>query len=73
MGSVADVMSGAQGGIGGLSATQNQMLANAPAEMKPFLEAQMKMQKEQELLQLITQIMKQLHEMAMSVIKNIGG
>jgi hypothetical protein len=73
MGSITDIMGGATGGIGGLSATQNQMLANAPAEMKPFLEAQMKMQKEQELLQLITQMMKQLHEMAMSVIKNIGG
>ena len=43
------------------------------AEMKPFLEAQMKMQKEQELTQLITQMMKQMHEMAMSVIRNIGG
>jgi hypothetical protein len=41
--------------------------------MKPFLEAQMKMQKEQELVQFITQMMKQLHEMAMSVIRNIGG
>jgi len=73
MGSISSVLQGAQGGIGGLSATQNQMLAQAPDEMKPFLEAQMKMQKEQELLQLITQMMKQLHEMAMSVIKNIGG
>jgi hypothetical protein len=49
------------------------MLANAPAEMKPFLEAQMKMQKEQEITQLITQMMKQMHEMSMSVIRNIGG
>ena len=73
MGSIADVMSGATGGIGGLSAAQNQMLASAPAEMRPFMEAQMKMQKEQELNQLITQMMKQLHEMAMAVIKNIGG
>ncbi|ATB37300.1 hypothetical protein [Cystobacter fuscus] len=73
MGSLMGIVGNAQGGIGGLSAAQNQMLANAPAEMKPFLEAQMKMQKEQELLQLITQMMKQMHEMAMSVIKNIGG
>jgi hypothetical protein len=33
----------------------------------------MKMQKEQELTQLITQMMKQMHEMAMSVIRNVGG
>ena len=61
------------GGMGGLSAAQNQMIAAAPDEMKPFLAAQMKMQKGQELNQLITQMMKQLHEMAMAVIKNIGG
>ncbi len=59
--------------MGQLSQAQKDMLANAPAEMKPFLEAQMKMQKEQELTQLITQMMKQMHEMAMSVIRNIGG
>ena len=60
-------------GLGGLSQAQSDLLAKAPAEMRPFLEAQMKMQKEQELTQLITQMMKQMHEMAMSVIRNIGG
>jgi hypothetical protein len=40
--------------------------------MQPFLEAQMKMQKEQELNQLIAQMMKQMHEMGLSVLKNIG-
>ena len=59
--------------MGNLSKAQQDMLANAPAEMKPFLEAQMKMQKEQEITQLITQMMKQMHEMSMSVIRNIGG
>jgi hypothetical protein len=61
-----------KGAIGGLSQSQKDVLAAAPEEMKPFLEAQMKMQKEQELVQFITQMMKQLHEMAMSVIRNIG-
>ncbi len=59
--------------MGGLSKAQQNMLANAPEEMRPFLEAQMKMQKEQEITQLVTQMMKQMHEMAMSVIRNIGG
>ncbi|EPX64895.1 hypothetical protein D187_000318 [Cystobacter fuscus DSM 2262] len=73
MSSLSSIVNSTQGAMGGLSAAQNQMLATAPAEMKPFLEAQMKMQKEQELNQFITQMMKQLHEMGMSVIKNIGG
>jgi hypothetical protein len=74
MASLSDITSGAMsGGIGNLTGAQKDMLANAPAEMKPFLEAQMKMQKEQELTQLITQMMKQMHEMAMSVIRNVGG
>jgi hypothetical protein len=68
-----DVTKTATGAIGNLSQNQKDVLANAPDEMKPFLEAQMKMQKEQELVQFITQMMKQMHEMAMSVIRNIGG
>ncbi len=72
MSSLSSIVSATQGAMGGLSAAQSQMLATAPAEMKPFLEAQMKMQKEQELNQLIAQLMKQMHEMGMSVLKNIG-
>ena len=71
--SIGAIANAGIGAMGGLSKAQQDMLANAPAEMKPFLEAQMKMQKEQELTQLITQMMKQMHEMAMSVIRNIGG
>ncbi|ATB31836.1 hypothetical protein [Melittangium boletus] len=73
MSSLTGIANGAMSGMGQLSATQTDMLSKAPAEMKPFLEAQMKMQKEQELNQLITQMMKQMHEMAMGVIRNIGG
>ena len=73
MSSLSGIANAGMGAMGGLSKAQQDMLANAPAEMKPFLEAQMKMQKEQELTQLITQMMKQMHEMAMSVIRNIGG
>ena len=71
--SLSGIANAAMGGMGQLSGAQSDMLSKAPAEMKPFLEAQMKVQKEQELNQLITQMMKQMHEMAMSVIRNIGG
>ena len=73
MSSLGSIANAGMSAMGGLSKAQQDMLANAPAEMKPFLEAQMKMQKEQELTKLITQMMKQMHEMAMSVIRNIGG
>ena len=71
--SIGSIANAGMSAMGGLSKAQQDMLSKAPAEMKPFLEAQMKMQKEQELTQLITQMMKQMHEMAMSVIRNIGG
>ncbi len=73
MSSLGGVASSAMSAMGGLSKAQQNMLDKAPEEMKPFLEAQMKMQKEQELNQLITQMMKQMHEMSMAVIRNIGG
>ncbi|MFY0526435.1 hypothetical protein ACN28I_25940 [Archangium gephyra] len=56
-----------------LSKAQQDVLASAPDEMKPFLEAQMKMQKEQELGEWITKMMKGGHEKAMSILRNIGG
>ena len=62
-----------QSGLEGMSQAQSQLLAQAPAEMRPFLEAQMKMQKEQELTQLLTALFKGDHEQAMSVVRNIGG
>ena len=71
--SIGEIAKSGIGAMGKLSDAQQAMLDKAPAEMKPFLEAQMKMQKEQELTQLITQMMKQMHEMSMSVIRNIGG
>ncbi|WP_375770080.1 hypothetical protein NR798_04100 [Archangium gephyra] len=56
-----------------LSKAQQDVLASAPDEMKPFLAAQMKMQKEQELSDWITKMMKGDHEQATSVLRNIGG
>jgi hypothetical protein len=58
--------------IGALSKAQQDMIDKAPDEMKDFLIAQMKMQKEQEITQFITQMLKQMHEMSMGVIRNTG-
>jgi hypothetical protein len=41
--------------------------------MQGQMKAQLEMQKMQELVQLITQMMKAMHEMSMSIIRNIGG
>ena len=60
-------------GFEDLSGAQRDVLVQAPAEMRGFLEAQMKMQKEQELTQLITGLLKGDHEQAMTVMRNIGG
>lgn len=72
MGSIGDVIGTTVGGMGQLSASQNQMLSMAPPEMRGMMEAQMKMEKEQQIVQFITAMMKALHEMAMSIIKNIA-
>ena len=55
------------------TAQENEWVANAPPEMRAAMISQLQMQKEQELNQLIAQMMKQMHEMGMSVLKNIGG
>lgn len=56
-----------------LSKAQQDVLASAPAEMKPFLEAQFKMTQEQQLGEWITKMMKGDHEQAMNVLRNTGG
>ena len=56
-----------------LSKAQLDVLASAPDEMKPFLEAQMKMMKEQELGEWITKMMKGDHTGVTSILRNIGG
>jgi phosphoenolpyruvate-protein kinase (PTS system EI component) len=59
--------------LSSLSKAQQDVLAAAPEEMKPFLEAQMKMQKEQQIAEWITKMMKGDHEQAMTVLRNVGG
>jgi hypothetical protein len=55
-----------------LTAADYNKLNSVPPEQRKQLEAQMMMQKESELVTLITNLMKQMHETRMSVIRNIG-
>ena len=72
-GSLNGVVGSVTGGVRGNTSTENQWIANAPPEMQGQMKAQLEMQKMQELVQLITQMMKAMHEMSMSIIRNIGG
>ncbi len=54
-----------------LTGTQAEMVAKAPPEQQDFLRAQFKMQNEMELTQQITNMLKKLHDMSMSVARNI--
>jgi hypothetical protein len=62
-----------QTGFTQVSRAQQDMLAQAPAEMRPFLEAQMKMAMEMEMCEFLTRMFKSDHEQATTVMKNIGG
>ncbi len=73
MSSINNVVSGVSGGIRGNTASENQWISSAPPEMQGQMKAQLEMQKMQEMVQLITQMMKAMHEMSMSIIRNIGG
>ena len=70
MSSINNVVSGVAGGIRGNTDAENKWLASAPPEMQGQMKAQLEMQKMQETVQLITQMMKAMHEMSMlSVIR----
>lgn len=57
---------------GQLTKVQSDMVAKAPAEQKPFLEAQFKLENEAQLTQQITAMLKKLDEMSMAVIRNLS-
>jgi hypothetical protein len=61
--SIGGVSGQLAGGILSNTKLENAWISKAPPEM----------QKTQELVQMITQMMKTMHEMSMSIIRNIGG
>jgi hypothetical protein len=55
------------------TAMENEWLAAAPPEMQAMMLSQIQMQREQELLDIATRMMKQVDEAGKSVTRNIGG
>jgi hypothetical protein len=70
--SINPLMSGVINNSQNLSPKEMNYLASVPEEQRPQVAMQMQMQKESELVTLITNVMKQLHETRMGVIRNIG-
>jgi hypothetical protein len=70
---INDVVSSINNGVRANTAMENQWIANAPPEMQAQMRSQIAMQKEQELVQMLAQAMKQTSEMSKSTIRNVGG
>lgn len=70
--SIKPLMSSVMQNTRNLSSKEMEYLASVPEEQRPQVALQMQMQKESELVNLITNMMKQLHETRMAVIRNIG-
>jgi hypothetical protein len=51
---------------------ENQWLAAAPPEMQAMMASQLQMQKEQELADIATKMLKQVNDIGQSVTRNIG-
>jgi hypothetical protein len=70
---INDLVNSISAGVRANTQLENQWLANAPPEMQAQMRSQILMQKEQELVQMLVQAMKQTSEMSKSTIRNIGG
>jgi len=57
---------------GKLTGVQADMVSKAPAEQRPFLEAQFKLENEAQITQQITNMLKKMDEMSMAVIRNLA-
>ncbi len=57
---------------GQMTSVQADMVSKAPAEQRPFLEAQFKLENEAQLTQQITNFLKKMDEMSMAVIRNLA-
>lgn len=55
------------------TAQENKWIASAPPELQEQLKSQILMQKEQELMQMLAQAMKQVSEQSKTVLRNLGG
>ena len=73
MQSVAEVSSILTEGLRANTSRENEWLASAPPEMQEHMRAQLLMQKEQELMEQIQQIMKAKSEATKTLEQNIAG
>jgi hypothetical protein len=71
--SINDLVTAINNGIRANTQQENQWLASAPPEMQAQMRSQILMQKEQELVQMVIQAMKQTSEQSKTVIRNVGG
>jgi hypothetical protein len=71
--SINDMVSTITGGVRANTAQEENWLKSAPKEMQDQMKAQITMQKEQELIQMLAQAMKQISELSKSTIRMIGG
>jgi hypothetical protein len=70
---INDLVTAINNGIRANTQQENQWLASAPPEMQAQMRSQILMQKEQELVQMVIQAMKQTSEQSKTVIRNVGG
>jgi hypothetical protein len=52
---------------------ERQWLASAPPEMQAHMKAQLQMQREQELVDLLNKLIKGVDEVSKALVRNIGG
>ncbi|MBZ4417165.1 hypothetical protein [Myxococcus sp. RHSTA-1-4] len=69
--SISNVFNSAVNNIMKGSSSSEAMIAAAPEDQKDFLKAQQQMQREAQVVQLITNMMKKLDDMAQSVLQNM--
>ncbi len=69
--SISNVFNSAVSNIKKGSDSSNAMIDAAPEDQKDFLKAQQQMQREAQVVQLITNMMKKLDDMAQSVLQNM--
>lgn len=70
---MSDLISAAVNSARTWTAEDHQRLADVPPNQQAQVKAQIEMQKQSEVVTLITNLMKQMHETKMAVIRNIGG
>ena len=70
--SINDTLNNVMTAVRGNTTQEKKWMESAPPEMRGQMEAQLQMQKEQELIQQMAQLMKQVTELSKSVTRNVG-